>query len=58
MLSWLQANLGTILVVLVLAAIVALAIAKLCKNKRAGETSCGCGCANCALHDKCHPAGK
>ena len=54
MLAWLQMNLGTILVVLVLLAIVALVIRTLFKNKRKGQTSCGCGCEHCALRDKCH----
>ena len=55
MFAWLQMNLGTILVVLALLAIVVLIIRKLLKNKRTGQTSCGCGCEHCALRDKCHP---
>ena len=58
MLAWLQTDLGTIVVVLVLAVLVALAIRKLCKSKKAGEHACGCGCEHCALRDKCHPADK
>lgn len=55
MLAWLQLNLGTVVVVLALLLIVALAVWKLLKNKRTGQTSCGCGCEHCALRDKCHP---
>ena len=55
MLAWLQLNLGTVVVVLALLLIVALAVWKLLKNKRTGQTSCGCGGEHCALRDKCHP---
>jgi flagellar biogenesis protein FliO len=54
MLLWLETNLGTILVALVLIAIVALIVRKLIRDKRSGRSSCGCGCANCAMHGKCH----
>lgn len=47
-------NLSTVIVCLLLAAAVALIIRHLVRNKKAGRTSCGCGCANCALSDKCH----
>ena len=53
MTAWFAANGGTILVVLVLLAVVALAIWKLRKDKKAG-TSSSCGCEHCAMHDKCH----
>ena len=55
MLAWLQANIGTIVIVLVLLVAVALIIRKLRKDKKTGQTSCGNGCEHCALHDKCHP---
>ena len=54
MLTWLQANIGTILLVLVLLAIVISIVWKLRKDKKTGQTSCGCGCEHCALHDQCH----
>ena len=55
MTAWFAANGGTILVVLVLLAVVARAIWKLRKDKKAGtSSSCGCGCEHCAMHDKCH----
>ncbi len=58
MLMWLQANLGTILVVLVLLVIVGFIIRNLIKNKKAGQTSCGCGCEHCAMRDSCHQKAK
>ena len=54
MLTFLQQNLATLLIGLGLLAIVALIILKMVKDKRSGKTSCGCGCANCAMHGKCH----
>lgn len=47
-------NFGTIAVCLLLAAAVALIIRRLVRNKKAGRTSCGCGCSACAMADKCH----
>ena len=58
MAAWLGANIGSIVVILILAAIVVLAVRSMIKDKRSGKGGCGCGCANCALHGKCHSAGK
>ena len=44
----------TVLICAGLVAIVALVIAYLIKNKKAGKSSCGCGCSGCAMRDKCH----
>ena len=46
MLSWLTANLGTILISAVLV--------YLLRQKKAGKSSCGAGCAHCAMHGRCH----
>ena len=43
MLEWLTANLGTILI-----------IRYLLRQKKAGKSSCGAGCAHCAMHGQCH----
>ena len=52
--NWIIANIGTVIVALVIVAIVAGAIIKLRKDKRAGRScSCGCGCSGCALKGKC-----
>lgn len=54
MLAWLSQNLGTIAVLLIVAAILIGIIVKMVKDKRKGNSSCGCGCSNCAMRDKCH----
>lgn len=54
MLNWLTSNIGTIIVVLILAGIVFAAVFAIVKNKRKGKTTCGCGCSNCAMKDSCH----
>ncbi len=52
--AWLGANLGSIIVALIVIAIIAFAAYSLIKDKKSGKGSCGCGCANCAMHGKCH----
>ena len=54
MLSWLSANIGTIIICAVLIAIVAAIIAKLIKDKKNGVSTCGCNCAHCAMAGSCH----
>ena len=54
MAEWFGANWGTILVVLVLAVIVALIIRKIIRDKKVGRSSCGAGCAGCAMRGSCH----
>lgn len=56
MLQWLSANLGTILVCVVLAFIVVGVIRSLIKDKRKGKSACGNNCAHCAMAGKCHPS--
>ena len=54
MLDWIAANLGTILISLVLLVIVSLIVVYLLRQKKAGKSSCGAGCAHCAMHGQCH----
>ena len=61
MLSWLQANLGSIVVVLVLLAVVALIVRRLVMDRKAGKHicggscgSCGGGCQGCPMQGQCH----
>jgi len=54
MAEWLGANWGTIFVVIILAAIVALITRKIVRDKRAGRSGCGAGCAGCAMKGNCH----
>ena len=57
LISWLIANIGTILVGMVVLAVVALVIAMMVRNKKKGKSStCGCGCSSCAMAGKCHSA--
>ena len=54
MLSWIGANIGSILICLVLLAVVALILRSLIRQKKQGKSSCGCGCAHCAMQGACH----
>lgn len=61
MLPWLQTNLGSIVVVLVLLGVVALIVRRLILDKKAGKHicggscgSCGGGCQGCPMAGKCH----
>ena len=54
MLQWISANIGTILISLVLLAVVALIIRSMMRDKKQGKSSCGAGCAHCAMHGQCH----
>ena len=54
MFGWLAANAGTIVVLLIVLLCVSLAAMQLIRDKKKGKTSCGCGCANCAMHGACH----
>ena len=56
--DWLTQNLGTIVISLVLGVIVVLVIAKMVRDKKNGKSSCGCGCANCAMRGSCHSSEK
>lgn len=52
--SWLQNNLGTIVVCAVLVLILGAVAYKMIKDKKQGRSSCGCGCSNCAMKGQCH----
>ena len=54
MLQWISTNLSTILICIVLLAIVILIIRSLIRQKKQGKSSCGAGCAHCAMHGECH----
>ena len=54
MLSWLTANIGTVLITLLLIAVVAVIVVKLRKDKKKGVSSCGGNCAHCAMSGACH----
>ncbi len=53
MLSWLTANIGTVLITLLLIAVVVIIIVKLRKDKKKGVSACGGNCAHCAMGCAC-----
>ena len=54
MLTWLAANLGSIVVALTLCVIVGLIVRGMVRDKKQGKSSCSHGCSNCAMHGQCH----
>ena len=56
MVQWFEQNLGTLVIGLAVLAVVALIVWKMAKDKKNGRSSCGCGCANCAMRGQCHKA--
>ena len=48
------ANIGTIAVFLILAALLTLVAVKIIKDKKNGASTCGCGCSTCPYSGKCH----
>lgn len=56
--DFLLKNIGTIIVLAVLVLVVVLIIRHMKKDKAAGKTFCGCGCANCAMRGSCHGNNK
>ena len=57
MLQWISANIGTILISLVLLAVVTLIIRSMVHDKKQGKPSCGGNCAGCAACGSCHNKG-
>lgn len=55
MLRWITENMATIIITAVLMIMVAAVVAGMVHNKKKGKTSCGCGCAGCAMNGSCHP---
>lgn len=54
MLLWLKENIATIIICVILLAVVASIIVHMVRSKKQGKSSCGCGCANCAMSGSCH----
>ncbi len=54
MFTWLSANIGTILVGIILLLIIFFVIRSMRKDKKTGKGGCGCGCKGCASSDICH----
>ena len=58
MIDWLAANAANIVVLLIVGVLIFLAVRSMVKDKKAGKSSCGCSCANCAMAGKYHPQKK
>ena len=54
MFEWLAANIGTIIVALIVIAVIAFVVARMVKDKKEGKSSCGANCAHCACRGDCH----
>ncbi len=54
MLYWLGNHAATILIAFVLIAVMAAIVVHLVKNKKKGQSSCGCGCRDCPMSSACH----
>ena len=57
MIQFITANIGTIVIALVVAGIVEAIIVSVVRDKKKGKSSCGCGCENCAMKGQCHTKG-
>ena len=57
MLQWISANIGTIVVGLILLAVVVLIVRTMIRDKKQGKSSCGGNCAGCAGCGSCHNKG-
>ena len=54
MFTFIANNLGSLLVLLAVAAIVTAIVIFRIRAKRQGKSTCGCGCASCPMAGKCH----
>lgn len=54
MFAWMIQNMATILISAGLILVVAVIIAGMVRDKKKGKSSCGGGCAGCAMNGACH----
>ena len=47
-------HIPTIIICIVVFGAIALAAYKVIRDKRAGKSSCGCGCSSCPMSESCH----
>ncbi len=52
--TWLSVHWGTILVGLLVLVLIASVVYILRRDKAQGKSSCGAGCASCAMRGRCH----
>ncbi len=57
MLAWIIENLSTLIVSAILIAAVTAVVLSMIRGRKKGKSSCGCGCADCALRSSCHSEG-
>lgn len=51
---WIQSNIGNIIVILLLLAVILLAVRSIVNDRRNGKSSCGSNCGACAMSGACH----
>ena len=54
MFDWLSANIGTIMITLILIAVVAAIILVMRRDKKNGKSACGGNCGHCPMGGSCH----
>ena len=54
MMSWISANIGTLILCVILCAVVAGVIAVLVRDKKKGKSPCGGNCGHCPMGGSCH----
>lgn len=54
--SWFQQNLSTILISAALLLLMAAIVVSRVRARKKGKSTCGCGCAECAMHSACQGA--
>lgn len=52
--EWIAANIGTMIVLLILAVIVGIIVFFMIRDKKNGKSACGGNCGCCPMGDKCH----
>ena len=58
MIGWIMGNIGTIVVILILTAVVTGIVFIMIRDKKQGKSSCGGNCANCKLCSGCQSSGE
>jgi len=54
MAEWFSNNIGTIVVAVIVFGLFIGLVVKFYFDKKRGKLSCGCGCEDCAMKNKCH----
>lgn len=58
MMTWIIANISTIVVSLIVLGLVALVLRKILHDKKSGVSSCGTSCGGCAMAESCKALNK